>query len=226
MKRGLCILSESGRDEMFYERIAERVLNESFMAIDLPVMVKTQRNAPWKEVLNLAQKTIKRLQHWEGQQHMALIIAVDNDRAPGHPGAKPPARTLPPHDDKKAPRYPALQALLQTQFGQDRAAWPMDIALAVPVEMIESWVLILLSPSRTELPIFAEADQSSAITYYNGHPPRQLKDLCQQEADAANESRDQLFDRAAEQDLTAAEAASPSLKMFTEELRLWRKGLE
>lgn len=223
MKRGLCILSESGRDEMFYERIAERVLNESFTAIDLPVMVKTQRNAPWKEVLNLAQKTIKRLQHWEGQQHMALIIAVDNDRAPGHPGAKPHARTLPPQDQRKAPRYPALQTLLQAQFGPDRATWPMDIALAVPVEMIESWVLVLLNPSRAELPIFGEADQASAITYFNGHPPKQLKDLCQQEAEAAAESRDQLFDRAAEQDLSTAEAASLSLKMFTDELRAWRK---
>lgn len=226
MKRGLCILSESGRDEMFYERIAERALNESFMAIDLPVMVKTQRNAPWKEVLNLAQKTIKRLQHWEGQQHMALIIAVDNDRAPGHPGAKPPARTLPPQDQKKAARYSALKQLLETQLGSDRKTWPMDIALAVPVEMIESWVLILLDPSRGELPIFAEADQASAITYYNGHPPKQLKDLCQEEAEAANVSRDQLFDRAAERDLTAAEAASASLKMFVDDLRAWRKALD
>jgi hypothetical protein len=222
MKRGLCILSESGRDEMFYERIAERVLDESFMAIELPVMVKTQRNAPWKEVLNLAQKTIKRLQGWDGQQHMALIIAVDNDRAPGHPGAKPPARTLPPQDRKKAARYSALKQLLETQLGIDRAAWPIDIALAVPVEMIESWVLLLLDPNRGDLPIFAEADQASAMTYYNGHPPKQLKDLCQEQAKSAGESRDQLFDRAAEQDLSVAEAASPSLKMFIDDLRAWR----
>ena len=93
----------------------------------------------------------------------------------------------------------------------------------MPVEMIESWVLLLCNRQRPTLPLFAEAIQASARAYYGAEPPAQLKDLCKAEAAALGKPLDEYFWHAVEQDLEAAIAVSPSLKMFVEEIRLWRR---
>jgi hypothetical protein len=222
MRRGLFIFSECGRDAMFYECIAERVRDEQFSAIHDLADIKPQKNAPWREVLRLARKTILRLKAWAASQHIGIIIAVDNDRAPGHPGGKMPSRPLPKDDRKKAARYKELAAMLRDEFGADRTQWPVDVALAVPVEMLESWVLHLIDPTRGELPLFSRATKPGAIAFHGRTPPPQLKDLRDEAAASLSMNQDELFFHAAGRDLAAAEAVSPSLQMFTDELRQWR----
>ena len=108
-------------------------------------------------------------------------------------------------------------------LGPDRGTWPVDVAVAMPVEMIESWVLLLCDPQRPTLPLFAEAIQSSALAYCGATPPPQLKDLCKAEAAAIQKPLDEYFWHAAEQDIEATIAVSPSFRMFVEELRQWRR---
>ena len=108
-------------------------------------------------------------------------------------------------------------------LGTDRGMWPVDVAVAMPVEMIESWILLLCDPSRPTLPLFAEAIQPSARAYHGVKPPRQLKDLCKAEAAALGKSLGDYFWHATEKDIEATIAVSPSFRMFVEELRQWRR---
>ena len=87
-------------------------------------------------------------------------------------------------------------------------------------------MLLLINPSRAELPLFAEAGQHIAREYYGGSPPPQLKDLRDAEAKAQGLSLDEFFWQAAERDLDAAAAVSRSFEMFLTDLRAWRKSVD
>lgn len=217
----LYILSEGEDDELFYERLAEQVTSLSF-ELNTELAFRARPGSNWKQVMGLARKLIQvRFSKWTTKQEIGLIIAVDNDRAPGHPGGRTYPRPLPVADQKKASRYEALEMLLQDSLGKDAYQWPVKVALAVPVEMVESWVLTLLDPTREELPPFAEAGQKTAHDYYGKQPPAQLKDLRDSECHQRKVSRSDLFWTAAEQPLEPAMKASRSLEMFVEQLRAW-----
>jgi hypothetical protein len=218
MQTHLYILCEGELDEMFYERIAERVTGRSFVSDQ---EFRLRQGANWKSAMAMARLLIHQHKHWTEKQDIAVIIAVDNDRAPGHPGGKSYSRPLPKADLVKEPRYPKLVSMLEGALGSDRSTWPVHVALAVPVEMIESWVLTLLHPDIDELPPFPEASRQMARLYYGTKPPPQLKDLRNSEAKARGLSLDELFWLAADQDLEAAEKSSASLALFLADLRSW-----
>lgn len=218
MPKHLYILCEGELDEMFYERIAERVTGQTFQT-DQEFRVRHGSN--WKTAMSAARMLINRFKHWQSKQEIAVIIAVDNDRAPSHPGGRSYPRPLPKADLNKEARYPKLAAMLESSLGTNRTAWPVQVALAVPVEMIESWVLTLLNPARDELPPFSEASRRLAHLYYGTTPPPQLKDLRDEAAKASGQTLDELFWQAAEQDLVAAGHASASLRLFLDDLKAW-----
>ena len=216
----LYILSEGERDELFYDLIAERVTGRTF---ERSSEFRLRHGANWKTALKLGRILLERIKHWTDPQDIFVILAVDNDRAPGHPGSLPHPRPLVGHDLKKPPRYPAVTKMVTDALGTDRGTWPVDVAVAMPVEMIESWVLLLCDPNRPTLPLFAEAIQPSARACYGATPPPQLKDLCKAEAAALPKPLDEYFWHAAEKDIEASIAVSPSFRMFVEELQQWHQ---
>lgn len=219
MTKHLYILSEGELDEMFYERLAERVTGQTFLQDG---EFRLRHGANWKTAMATARLLISRFKHWQEPQDIAVIIAVDNDRAADHPGGRQYPRPLPKVDQSKAPRYQALKNMLNEDLRTDVSTWPVDVALAVPVEMIESWVLLLLDPQREEPPPFSQASQRLAHIYYGRTPPPQLKDLRDEEARQRGVDHLHLFWTAAEQPLEPAMEVSPSLRMFVEQLRKWR----
>jgi hypothetical protein len=216
----LYILSEGERDELFHELIAERVTGCTF---ERPSDLRLRHGANWKTAMAGGRLLLNRVKHWKESQDVAVILAVDNDRAPGHPGSLPYPRPLVGHDLKKQPRYPAVVKMIADALGTDRETWPVDVAVAMPVEMIESWVLLLSNPQRPALPFFAEAIQPSARAYYGATPPPQLKDLCKAEAAAIGKHLDEYFWHSAEQDWEAAAGVSRSFGMFLEDLKQWHR---
>ncbi len=219
MSKHLYILCEGELDEVFYERLAERVTGQTFL-IDQELRYRPGAN--WKTVFASARLLINRFKHFTAKQDIGVIIAVDNDRASGHPAGRAYPRPLSKADQNKEPRHAKLMDMLRSALGVDRHTWPVEVALAVPVEMIESWVLVLLDPSQQDLPPFAEASSHSAGLYYAGmSPPPQLKDLCEAEADARKVSKQDLFWMAVEKPLKAACEASGSFKLFVSDLETW-----
>ncbi|MDB6174109.1 MAG: hypothetical protein JWL59_3420 [Chthoniobacteraceae bacterium] len=214
----LYILSEGDKDELFYQILAERITGQTF---DQPSNFRLRNGSNWKTAQAQGRLLLNCVKHWSAQQDIAVILAIDNDRAPGHPGSSPHPRALKGADLRKMPRYLLLLEMVTNALGTNRTEWPVKVAVAIPVEMIESWVLQLCNPTRATLPLFAESNQRSARDYYQGAPPPQLKDLCKFEADALEKPLDEYFWHAAEQDLDAAAAMSPSLKMFVDELKQW-----
>lgn len=69
----------------------------------------------------------------------------------------------------------------------DQAQWPVKAAIAVPVEMLESWLLLICGHPPESLPLFARQKDAAAARFYA--PQRvsnQLKDLCQLEMTQAS----------------------------------------
>jgi hypothetical protein len=217
----LYVVAEGVRDDLFYDLITERITGRPF---ERPQDFRIRPGSNWKTALAAGKLLLNRLKHWDGPQAVAVILAIDNDRAPGNPGTVlPHPLPLRGHDLRKTPRYPAVTAMIAEAFTEDRDDWPVDVAVAMPVEMLESWVLLLSNPARPALPLFAEATQASARAYYGHKPPNQLKDLVKLEAAAAGVTVDEYFWYAAEQDLDAGAAASPSFAMFLDQVRQWRE---
>ena len=150
------------------------------------------------------------------------IAAIDNDRAPQHPdGARPPG-TLSHADQRKTNRHAELLAEASSHNVTSTGA------IAVPVEMIESWVLQALSAGELlELPAFSEKEAALAITYYQTNqrstPPPQLKDL----ALSAMKQRGCedwyafLIEVAGQLDAAKLASQSRSFALFCEDLLRW-----
>ncbi len=215
MKPALYILSEGERDELFYERLCERLTGFTFSR---PDEFRSRHGSNWKSALILARILLDRYRHVSAPQEIAVMIAIDNDRAPGHPGGRAYPRPLPPHDTNKEPRYPKLQAMVNEKLGADPAARNVHAVIAMPVEMIESWLLPLLNAAHSDesLPPFSEADSSIARAYYGGNAPEQLKDLREAERKARKVDLDTLFFDAADTSDLARLNGSKSFAVFRE----------
>lgn len=220
MKKYLYILCEGETDEMFYERLTERVTGWSF---EKPADFRLRRGSNLKSALAFSRMLLSRVQHWTDQQDVCVVIAVDNDRAPGHLGAVVPQRPLPAYDRKKDARYPTLVKLVEEKLGADRSKRPVQVALAVPVEMMESWVLVLLDPNCAGLPLFSRATDKIAREYHGKNPPPQLKDLTDEVAKDRALRVDELVLEAADQgDLMRLAERESSFTLFFAELKTWR----
>lgn len=216
----LYILCEGERNEMFYGRICERITGLTY---EQPLDFRVRQGSNWKTALAASQLLINRFKHWPEPQDVAVIIAVDNDRAPGHPGSVPASKPLPVMDRKKAPRYPELVKLVDESLGADPAKRAVDVALAVPVEMIESWLLVLLNPDCGDLPIFSEISPITHQYYQGKKPPCQLKELRETEAKRLGLDADSLFLHAADTgDLDKLATRSQSFALFRQDLLAWR----
>jgi hypothetical protein len=219
--RTLTVFSESPHDDFVYESLAERITGQYFQLCDVPLGYR--KHSGVDKVLGLLRMLLKTLPKTGEESDRALIIAVDNDRCPGHPGATPHPRPLPPVERNRGSRWELIQTALRERWGEHRAAWPMDVAVAVPVEMLESWLLLLLDPQRGPLPLYPNASDMQARIYHQPQKPGpQLKDLAQQEALQRNMSKQELMMAATDGDLDAVEKISPSFRMFTDDLRAWR----
>lgn len=212
------ILSESDADAFFYERIAERVTGARFIPCD----IRLRKGDGESKVRASIKLLLSRFPKNTPRPDSALLLALDNDRCPDHPGASAYSRPLTSAERRRASRWKIIQDAMLARWGDNRRVWPVDVAVAVPVEMIESWILLLLNPTRGPLPLHSSKTDRTAIVFHHPQSPGpQLKDLAADEARQKNLSMHDLMMSAAECDLEALENASPSFKMFVEDLRNW-----
>ena len=170
----LYVLSEDDNDDAFYHRCVERLTGKSLTLIPR----RSRRNSGLSGVRALTRSFCNDIANTGYVEDTYFVIAMDNDRSPSHPG-----HTRLPHlqrqDARKQCRVCDILRIVTDVLGEDRSAWPIPGAIAVPVEMLESWLLLIMNSSQSqhELPIFANRDQPSAKQHHGHHVPPQLKDL-------------------------------------------------
>jgi len=213
------IVAESEGDALFYLTCAERIHGTAF---DFK-FCESRRGSGIAQARRMLRYMLADVRNSHGGgPGIFWIAAIDNDRAPQHPNGARPLGTLTSADQRKTNRYTELLAEASSQHVTDTGA------IAVPVEMIESWVLQALSPGALlDLPAFSEQEASLAITYYrvNHHssPPPQLKDL----AHAAMRQRgcqnwyEFLIEVAGQLDATGLAQQSRSFALFRDDLLRW-----
>ncbi|ELS01796.1 hypothetical protein Xen7305DRAFT_00015020 [Xenococcus sp. PCC 7305] len=180
IKRVASIFNESN---IFFERCAERISGKSFYRVE-PRRIR--KNGGIGEVRKKLPTFLNDIRKSAGMDAY-FIIALDNDRAPEHLVSDDQTLThnkipgLSKQEQTKQCRFCEIEGRIKELWGNDSNNWFAKGAIAVPVQMLESWILIALDPASAEkLPIFAEKTQSLAKKFHNGAPLDQLKDLCDQ----------------------------------------------
>ena len=173
----LYLLTEDDTDDLFYLSCAEKIACQVFTPVSRRMRKGTGLGAV-RASLKLALQEISRMQVGSG---VHFLIAMDNDRAPHALAADavPVSQRarLSKADSHKSDRYAGLLAALDASLGGDRSKWQIPVAIAIPVEMIESWLLLIARGGEAhDLPRFARQDSPSAHHYHQGVPPPQLKD--------------------------------------------------
>ena len=165
-----------------------------------------------RKKLSLLFAAIRRLGTQDG---LLFTVAVDNDRAVPHAahGA---------NRDLKC-RHCGVDDEIHRLLPDGRN---IPGAIAVPVEMLEAWILLLHDPAayarESDLPRCAWAYQPIAIRTYGATPPPQLKDLLQSECARIGKTRTELA-LAAVLRLDADDLAvrSPSFALFRQQVATW-----
>jgi hypothetical protein len=219
------ILSEDDNDELFYKECLEKITGKPYEILG----PKLRRTGGISEVRRLIPLFINTVQRSGLTENVVFLIALDNDRSPIHPEHATPAdwSKLPKADQKNSCRYCEVETALLAKLGLDRQQWPIRGGIIVPVQMLESWLLLILNPGKyineQSLPSFAKRDSSSAKYYYKSKPPQQLKDLREIEKERLGiGSNRHLCEYCAEQlDPVDLSQRSPSFKQFMDEIMAW-----
>ena len=223
----LYVVSESDNDAVFYALCAEKLTGRTFSLSSMKnrkgdgvEAVKLQLKYAVKMVRNAAR----------GGEQVSFIAAMDNDRAPHAENTAQPGATgtgldrarLTLKERNRAARLAWMIITVESVLGINRAAWGFPIALAVPVEMLESWIVRARRPEQPQpMPHFSKADSDRARQYYRPtEPPPQWKDLIATEK-GGEEMRDFLARVVRELDAEALAGRSPSFRMFKDWLDAW-----
>jgi hypothetical protein len=220
------ILSEDENDENFYNLCVEKIKAQGFQLVPIRLrkasgIAKVRRNLPW---------LVNQVSHYRQAQQVFFVIALDNDRSPTHPDHQriPHIAKLPKKEQTRPCRFCELEKVLHEILGRNRSQWSIKGAIAVPVQMLESWLLLICNPSQYQneaaLPYFAEKSQPIAQRYYAPHPPGpQLKDLKAIEKSQLGLTSEEDFclhciDKLAPGDLAAI---APSFELFKRQIDAW-----
>lgn len=213
----LYLITEDDNDDLFFERCLEQLTGLSFHL--MPVRFR----GGIKEVRRISRFTLKTIQRTGRVQDCYFVIVMDNDRSPEHPHHRLVPKIQ--NDENNKCRFCEIQQTIEHELGTDQSQWPIKGAWAVPVEMLESWLLLILHPewNQTDLPIFPERNKLVAQQYYGNRLTDQLKDLCEQEKTQWNILGNGEFCLACAEQLDSQQLAqqSPSFALFKQQIENW-----
>jgi hypothetical protein len=148
-----------------------------------------------------------------------FVVAIDNDRALEHPSHGPQ-----PYSREEPCRHCGLTNAIHAALPD---GWPIPGAVAVPVQMVEAWLLLMHDgtkyPAESELPACGRRDQASARRLYGPDPPPQLKDLVEAEWRASGAASREEFALSCILKLVPDDLAarSPSFRRFRDDVARW-----
>lgn len=187
-----------------------------------PATTKLRRGGGVGEVRKKLPLLLANIRRTGQLQNAAFVIVLDNDRSLTHPSHQREA-----HHRKNAPcRQCELRHAVDTQLSD---GWPIAGAIAVPVEMIEAWLLLLCDrkkyPLESDLPRCARKEKPAAVELYGSTPPPQLKDLVDIERTLAGKDRREfVLGCVLALDVEDLATRSPSFALFADYVRSWSLG--
>jgi hypothetical protein len=202
---------------LFFEACAERISGKSFLQTEPRRLRKNGGIGAVRKAIPSFLNDLRRVESLDAY----FVIALDNDRSPDHEHEHSRLTGLAKSDHRKACRICEIRREIEKAWGANSAAWPAKGAIAVPLQMLESWILHSID-QRTddELPIFAKKTQATAKTYHHGNPPDQLKDLC--DAYRGDKGKAEfVLDIASTMDLNVVASKSPSFNAFKVQVANW-----
>lgn len=223
----LYLLTEDDNDDLFFEACLEKLTGLSFQLDN--TRIRMRKGAGIAETRRMLRLVLQDLQRAGKQKNTYLVVTVDNDRAALHPHHTA-RHELTAVEKPKACRFCELQRAITELWGNNPAQWPVQVAIAVPVEMLESWLLLICGHPPETLPIFGTKAQPTTARYFAPHqPPDQLKDLCQVEMTrAAIKAKAEFYLDCAASRLDPAKLAaqSPSFADFKQQVKRWQAASE
>ena len=231
----LYLVTESDNDAVFYTLCAAKMTGGEFD----PWPLKNRKGDGISAVQRQLRDALRLARAAAGSsQPVAFIAAIDNDRAPHEEhttdGSGDGQRRIGTGlewaklSDTERIRPNRLKWIMKTvegELGENRGAWPMPVALAVPVEMLESWIVRALNEQPPQpMAHFSKADSDRARNYYHpSAPPPQWKDLAAQEQSKRGcaDKRDFYGQVVKSLDAEALASRSLSFRTFKEWLDGW-----
>ncbi len=207
MKLAFC--TEDRTDDEILRAIIEKILGESVEA--LPRNFVMRRSGGWQDALRIAPAIARAVFHSDA--HGAVFV-IDNDGAPPHHEA---------HEQTPLPecRLCALRAAARVS---EVAKWsrpalaPLQFIFAVPVQVLETWLLL----AAGRFPHNLKAEQFGTTSQER----RRLKqELYGDELASRDERLAAALPIAQRFDVNTTCAVSPSLSEFAEQLRAAREAV-
>ncbi|MEM6647759.1 MAG: hypothetical protein AAF730_16050 [Bacteroidota bacterium] len=207
----LYLLTESDTDTAFYHACINKLTGEEHEVLSSQQYRKGQNDSAVRRSIRFL---LQDLAHSSGGlPDLRFVISVDNDRTahPAHPGGRP--------HRKPGNRYNEIRQLIDMQWSSD---WPVAGAIAVPVEMLESWLLLILGYSEP-LPLLKKSSRPEAKRIHGKNVPAQLGDLCNRERLSLGIAGQMAFVRhcVEQMDPDDLAAKSPSFARFKQEVEAW-----
>jgi hypothetical protein len=178
----LHILSEDDNDDSFYKYCIENITENSFVVIPK----RYRKGGGIGEVKKWITIFLKDIGYTGSVDNTYFLISIDNDRRPVHPDHQTITyiHKLPKSEQNQKCRFCEIENKIKTIFGENVNSWPIKGVIAIPVQMLESWLLLICNPenyqNEEKLPIFAKKNQSISKKYFGKRKlPNQLKDLCE-----------------------------------------------
>jgi hypothetical protein len=209
------ILSEDDFDDEVYVYILDVLLGTHVARLP----VRLRRGGGIGEVRKKLTLFVSMIQRTGPVDDTYFVVAIDNDRAPQHS-----------EHEAAAPRAAGCRHcdLDDAIHAAMPDGWPIPGVIAVPVQMIEAWLLLMYGPERYQreaaLPQCGWRDQDVARRVYGADPPPQLKNLTemeQREAGIATKS-DFAAECVLRLDATDLAQRSPSFAHFQRQVSRWR----
>lgn len=215
----LFVLSEGQNDDKFYEACAEKITGKSFEKLTFQLRNFSGRG----RVTQNLQYVLAQMKYSGRIEDGYFIVALDNDRAPNHFNNHHQVKNLLKKDQIKECAVCFLENAVEEGFGAEQ---PVKVAIAVPVEMIESWLLRMSNPDIDELPMFSEATKAGAKAHYGKIVPPQLKDLCRMEQEKLGVSAEEYllkcaFELLDEGKIEELAESVPDFAYFKDQLEKW-----
>ena len=138
----LWLLSESDNDDAFFKACVERLTGKTLELVSR----RLRRGGGLSELRSKSRILLGQIKHTGYVEETFFLIALDNDRSPVHPTHERRSG-LSRKERQKVCRYCEIDSVIRSMLGE-QSEWPISGAVAVPVGMMERWLLLICDDEK------------------------------------------------------------------------------